>query len=92
MDIQISLKDWKRIDDAGFIDAPLFEYPNQTSTHIGELEQFPVKFLKDGPKAVLFYNIGQAEEAKEELLKSLVTIRAAIEAQKEGRRETSIEI
>src|SRR5882724_2348038 len=32
MDIKISPKDWKRIDEAGLMDAPLFKHPNENDT------------------------------------------------------------
>jgi hypothetical protein len=92
IDVKIGQKDWQRIKDVGLMDATLFEHPSEASTYDNEPHRFPVKFLQGGPKRVCFYNISQAAEAKEELLKNIVNLKATVEAQKEGRQETSFEL
>jgi hypothetical protein len=93
MDIKISPKDWKRIDEAGLMDASLFDYPNQVSFENKEREHFLVSSLRHNkPMGVQFYDIGDAEEAKEKLLKNLYMLKDAVEAQKEGVRSESFEI
>lgn len=91
MDIQISPKDWQRIKDAGLYDAVLFEYPDETSTTSGELSTCHVRGLRQ-KIGVCFYNIGDAERAKEALLQSLHNLKDAITLQKEGKRTESFEI
>jgi hypothetical protein len=93
MDVKISMKDWQRIKDAGLYDAVLFDYPNNRSTYDGTRDTFPVRILEgEGRRSVGFYNIGDAEEAKEKLLKALYDLKDAIALQKEGKRSESFEI
>jgi hypothetical protein len=92
IDVKISPKDWDRIKKAGIYDATLFEYPDPTSTYSGEMREYYVRDLRLDKTAVSFYNIGQAEEAKETLLQNLYKLKDAVELQKEGRRSESFEI
>jgi hypothetical protein len=89
--VDIGLKDWERIKKAGLYDAVLFEYPDPTSTYSGEMREYNVRDLKIHGAAP-FYNLNQAMEAKETLLKNIVNLRATVEAQKEGPQVTSFEI
>src|SRR5205823_537106 len=91
VDVVISPKDWQRIKDAGLMDAPLFEYPDSTSTYSGIMNQYPVKFLQS-KGAASFYDINSADEAKEELIQSILQLRARLELIKEGPQVTSFEI
>lgn len=91
VDVVISPRDWQHIKDAGLLDAPLFEYPDTTSTYSGVVNQYPVKFLTT-KGAASFYNLNEAEAAKEKLIESLYNLRDAIEVQKEGRQSERLEI
>jgi hypothetical protein len=91
MDIQIGIKDWQRIKDAGLYDAVLFSYPDPTSTYSGDMHTCHVRELRQ-KIAVPFYNLGDAEKAKEEFLKNIVNLRAAVETMKEGPQRTSFEL
>jgi hypothetical protein len=92
IDVTISQKDWKRIKDAGVYDASLFKYSDTTSTHSGEMRDYVVHQL-DGPKSYAgFYNITDAEIAKETLLKNLYNLKDTIALHKEGKRSESFEI
>jgi hypothetical protein len=91
VDVKISPKDWQRIKDAGLYDAVLFEYPDPTSTYSGEMREYNVRDLQI-KGAASFYNLGQAQEARETLLKNIVNLKAAVEVQKEGRQQTSFEL
>jgi hypothetical protein len=89
VDVTISQKDWQRIKDAGLYDMTLFEYPSPQGD--GEKRIFYVRFLRNKGYAG-FYDLFSAENAKEELLKALHNLKAAIEVQKEGTRVTEFEI
>jgi hypothetical protein len=89
VDVKISKKDWAAIKKAGLYDALLFQYPDTTSTYSGEMMDYRVSSLTFKGSAG-FYNIGQAEEAKQTLIQNLHNLKAAIV--NEGRQEYSFEI
>jgi hypothetical protein len=91
VDVTISPKDWDRIKKTGFYDAVLFKYPDTTSTTSREVNSYRVNYLET-VGSVDFFNIGQAEDAKEELLQSLVNLKSAIERIKEGKQVTEFEL
>jgi hypothetical protein len=91
MDIKIGIKDWQRIKDAGLYDAVLFSYPDPTSTYSSDMHTCHVRELRQ-KIGVPFYNIGDAEKAKEEFIKNIMNLRASVEAIKEGPQRTSFEL
>ena len=91
MDVKISLKDWKRIKDAGLYDAVLFDYANTTSTYSGDRQTCHVRELQN-PTGVSFYNIGEAEHAKEQLIEKLYDLRSAIDAHRAPPQAERLEI
>jgi hypothetical protein len=91
VDVNISPKDWKRIKDAGVYDAVLFSFPNERSTYDNTMDTVHVRQLQK-PFSIGFYNLIDAEDAKETLLKKLYDLKDTITVQQEGRREESFEI
>jgi hypothetical protein len=91
INVDISPKDWQRIKDAGLYDATLFEYPNQNSVETREMERFKVIDLRTHG-AVSFYNINDALEAKEKLIKALHDLKDTIDVHKEGPQREVMEI
>lgn len=87
----ISPKDWDRIKRAGLYDAVLFEYPDPTSTYSSEMREYNVRDL-ERPSGAPFYNITQAEAAKEKLIAGIHNLKDAIELHRDGKRTESFEL
>jgi hypothetical protein len=73
------------------MDFLLFQYPDCTSATSGEMDAYKVRDLKTHG-AASFYSIGDAYEAKEELIKKLHDLRQSIEVQKAGPQQEVFEI
>jgi hypothetical protein len=93
IDVKISQNDWRVIANAGLMKNMLFEADRPSGAQYDPENTRPwlVEDLKT-PTYASFWDAGRMHNAKEELLKSLVNLRATIEAQKEGPHVTSFEL
>jgi hypothetical protein len=93
IDVKISQNDWRVIANAGLMKKVLFEADGPSGAQYDPENTRPwlVEDLKT-PTYASFWDVQRMHQAKEELINSLVNLRATIEAQKEGRRETQFEI
>jgi len=93
IDVTISQNDWRVIANAGLMKKVLFEADGPSGAQYDPENTRPwlVEDLKR-PTYASFWDAGRMYSAKEELLKSLVNLRAAIELHKEGPQETKFEI
>jgi hypothetical protein len=93
IDVKISQNDWRVIANAGLMKKVLFHGDGPSGAQYDPENTRPwlVEDLKTSTYAS-FWDVQRMYDAKEELIKSLVNLRAAVEAQKEGPQVTSFEI
>lgn len=93
IDVKISQNDWRAIANAGLMKKLLFYGDGPTGAQYDPENTRPwlVEDLKT-PTYASFWDVERMHDAKEDLINSLVNLRAAIEVQKEGRREAQFEI
>jgi hypothetical protein len=93
IDVRISQNDWRVIANAGLMKKVLFHGDGPSGAQYDPENTRPwlVEDLKT-PTYASFWDVQRMHDAKEELLKSLVNLRATIEAQKEGPQVTSFEL
>lgn len=93
IDVKISQKDWKAIADAGLMKKVIFygDGPSGEQYDPENVRPWLVEDLKR-PTYASFWDAGRMREAKEELLNSLVNLRATAEALKEGKQVTEFEL